>query len=109
MYKIQFATENLYWFNRPVFVVLVQNLYISRDSDSTSLTSNDATETESASDLGLCVVCQTSPVERALLPCRHTCICNGCFSLMVNCPLCRSFITSSFGVTSSSVQSGPRE
>lgn len=28
----------------------------------------------------LCVVCQFYPLSRALLPCRHTCVCAGCFN-----------------------------
>jgi len=91
-----------------VFVALMQNLYVSRDSDSTSSTL-DYGDMQSISDLGLCVVCQVSPVERALLPCRHACICNGCFAVLLNCPLCRTFITSSFDVTSSSVQGRPND
>lgn len=37
----------------------------------------------------LCVVCQYYPLSRALLPCRHTCICASCFGKLDTCPLCR--------------------
>ncbi|XP_075223195.1 cell growth regulator with RING finger domain protein 1-like isoform X2 [Lycorma delicatula] len=44
----------------------------------------------------LCVVCQYFPLSRALLPCRHTCICASCFSKLDTCPMCRSPIKSYF-------------
>lgn len=44
----------------------------------------------------LCVVCHYFPLSRALLPCRHTCICAVCFSKLDRCPMCRSIITSYF-------------
>ncbi|XP_050294189.1 cell growth regulator with RING finger domain protein 1-like [Anthonomus grandis grandis] len=44
----------------------------------------------------LCVVCQTFPLSRALLPCRHTCICASCFNKLQKCPMCRSRIKSYF-------------
>ncbi|KAJ8881677.1 hypothetical protein PR048_018163 [Dryococelus australis] len=44
----------------------------------------------------LCVVCQYFPVSRALLPCRHTCVCASCFSKMDRCPMCRGPIRSYF-------------
>lgn len=44
----------------------------------------------------LCVVCQYFPLSRALLPCRHTCICASCFCKLDRCPMCRSPIKSYF-------------
>ncbi|KAF6216748.1 hypothetical protein GE061_001097 [Apolygus lucorum] len=44
----------------------------------------------------LCVVCQYYPLSRALLPCRHTCICASCFNKLDTCPMCRSPIKSYF-------------
>lgn len=44
----------------------------------------------------LCVVCQFFPLSRALLPCRHTCICASCFEKLDRCPMCRSPIKSYF-------------
>ncbi|XP_044017220.1 cell growth regulator with RING finger domain protein 1-like isoform X2 [Aphidius gifuensis] len=44
----------------------------------------------------LCVVCQYFPLSRALLPCRHTCICASCFGKLDRCPMCRSPIKSYF-------------
>nr|CAD7432513.1 unnamed protein product [Timema monikensis] len=46
----------------------------------------------------LCVVCQYFPLSRALLPCRHTCICASCFIKVDRCPMCRSPIRSYFCV-----------
>lgn len=46
----------------------------------------------------LCVVCQYYPLSRALLPCRHTCICASCFGKLEMCPMCRSPIKSYFCV-----------
>uniref|UniRef100_A0A224XTI1 Putative cell growth regulator with ring finger domain protein 1-like isoform 1 n=1 Tax=Panstrongylus lignarius TaxID=156445 RepID=A0A224XTI1_9HEMI len=48
----------------------------------------------------LCVVCQYFPLSRALLPCRHTCICAVCFSKLDTCPMCRSPISSYFCIRS---------
>uniref|UniRef100_A0A182UQ65 RING-type domain-containing protein n=1 Tax=Anopheles merus TaxID=30066 RepID=A0A182UQ65_ANOME len=44
----------------------------------------------------LCVVCHYFPLSRALLPCRHTCICAVCFSKLDRCPMCRATISSYF-------------
>ncbi|XP_017784171.1 PREDICTED: cell growth regulator with RING finger domain protein 1-like isoform X1 [Nicrophorus vespilloides] len=44
----------------------------------------------------LCVVCQYFPLSRALLPCRHTCICASCFDKLDRCPMCRGSIKSYF-------------
>ncbi|CAO1312458.1 unnamed protein product [Diamesa tonsa] len=44
----------------------------------------------------LCVVCHYFPLSRALLPCRHTCICAVCFSKLDRCPMCRAPINSYF-------------
>lgn len=44
----------------------------------------------------LCVVCQYFPLSRALLPCRHTCICASCFDKLERCPMCRGPIKSYF-------------
>lgn len=48
----------------------------------------------------LCVVCRFYPLSRALLPCRHTCICAICFAKLDRCPICRSPITSYFCIRS---------
>lgn len=45
-----------------------------------------------------CVICQDEPVSRALLPCRHACVCGECYNLIDKCPLCRSYITSFFEI-----------
>ena len=43
-----------------------------------------------------CVICQDLPISRALLPCRHACVCGECYDLIDKCPLCRGFINSFF-------------
>ncbi|XP_012944875.1 uncharacterized protein LOC101860534 [Aplysia californica] len=43
-----------------------------------------------------CVVCQTRRVRCVLLPCRHACVCLGCFKLLDKCPLCRGGLESYF-------------
>lgn len=45
-----------------------------------------------------CVVCQNARVNRVLLPCRHTCVCDGCVLHFQRCPICRAFITESFSL-----------
>jgi len=37
-----------------------------------------------------CVVCWSEFKEIMLLPCRHFCVCNACFSKLDRCPVCRS-------------------
>ncbi|XP_069117081.1 cell growth regulator with RING finger domain protein 1-like isoform X1 [Argopecten irradians] len=45
-----------------------------------------------------CIVCQTELVAFALLPCRHTCVCQSCFRQLDRCPMCRGYIESYFRV-----------
>lgn len=56
----------------------------------------DAPE-ESSKD---CVVCQNGPVNWVLLPCRHTCLCDGCVRHFQRCPMCRQFVRESFALRS---------
>ncbi|CAB3248748.1 unnamed protein product [Arctia plantaginis] len=44
----------------------------------------------------LCCVCASQPLSRALLPCRHACLCASCLPKLDKCPICRSVITSYF-------------
>ncbi|CAH2241703.1 cell growth regulator with RING finger domain protein 1-like [Pararge aegeria] len=44
----------------------------------------------------LCCVCASAPLSRALLPCRHACLCARCLPKLDKCPICRSVITSYF-------------
>ncbi|GLV40218.1 Mahogunin ring finger 1 [Carabus blaptoides fortunei] len=69
------------------------------------LCENDTSATDDDGDSGsvwkhaseqLCVVCQYFPLSRALLPCRHTCICASCFDKLDRCPMCRGPIKSYF-------------
>uniref|UniRef100_A0A8C6TKW7 Cell growth regulator with ring finger domain 1 n=1 Tax=Neogobius melanostomus TaxID=47308 RepID=A0A8C6TKW7_9GOBI len=43
-----------------------------------------------------CVVCQNARVNKVLLPCRHTCVCESCVLHLQHCPVCRAFIMESF-------------
>lgn len=63
-------------------VLNLQDLYVSTDYSS----ENDS--------LPYCVICQDEPITKALLPCRHACVCGTCFSKIDLCPLCRSSIQS---------------
>ncbi|KAG9344726.1 hypothetical protein JZ751_010413 [Albula glossodonta] len=62
-------------------------------------------ESEETEELGAgfipgtgCVVCQNAPVNRVLLPCRHTCLCDGCVARFQHCPMCRAFVLESFAL-----------
>lgn len=48
-----------------------------------------------------CVVCQNARVNKVLLPCRHTCVCDSCVLHLQHCPVCRAFIMESFTLTPS--------
>jgi len=87
------------------FVDFLQQLYLatgnamtSYDDDSAALdtafcqsnqsnppgsTSANGVRAALLSEEQLCVVCQFFPLSRALLPCRHTCVCAGCFNRWV--------------------------
>jgi len=43
-----------------------------------------------------CSVCQVLPVSRAIIPCRHLCLCARCFTKVDTCPICRGFISCYF-------------
>ncbi|NXG02539.1 CGRF1 protein, partial [Sakesphorus luctuosus] len=51
-----------------------------------------------------CVVCQNGPVNWVLLPCRHTCLCDGCVRYFQQCPVCRQFVQESFPLCSKKEQ-----
>jgi hypothetical protein len=70
----------------------------SADNDGNNDTDTDTRDTAASASMQ-CTVCQAAPIERALLPCRHTCVCTGCCAVLLNCPMCRAFITSSFEFT----------
>ncbi|KAG7220750.1 hypothetical protein INR49_031993 [Caranx melampygus] len=46
-----------------------------------------------------CVVCQNAAVNKVLLPCRHTCVCDNCVTHLQHCPICRAFVLESFALT----------
>jgi len=45
-----------------------------------------------------CIICRSSAVTHALLPCRHTCLCGQCLQRIDRCPVCRTPFTSFFRV-----------
>ncbi|XP_061038566.1 cell growth regulator with RING finger domain protein 1 isoform X2 [Eubalaena glacialis] len=51
-----------------------------------------------------CVVCQNGTVNWVLLPCRHTCLCDGCVKYFQQCPMCRQFVRESFALCSQKEQ-----
>ncbi|XP_059551538.1 cell growth regulator with RING finger domain protein 1 isoform X2 [Myotis daubentonii] len=51
-----------------------------------------------------CVVCQNGTVNWVLLPCRHTCLCDGCVRYFQRCPMCRQFVQESFALRSQKEQ-----
>ncbi|XP_061211875.1 cell growth regulator with RING finger domain protein 1 isoform X2 [Neopsephotus bourkii] len=51
-----------------------------------------------------CVVCQNGTVNWVLLPCRHTCLCDGCIKYFQQCPMCRQFVQESFPLCSEAEQ-----
>ncbi|XP_005873656.1 PREDICTED: cell growth regulator with RING finger domain protein 1 isoform X2 [Myotis brandtii] len=51
-----------------------------------------------------CVVCQNGTVNWVLLPCRHTCLCDGCVRYFQRCPMCRQFVQESFALHSQKEQ-----
>lgn len=51
-----------------------------------------------------CVVCQNGTVNWVLLPCRHTCLCDGCVRYFHRCPMCRQFVQESFALRSQKEQ-----
>ena len=44
----------------------------------------------SASDDSTCVACMSAVKDIILLPCRHVCLCGGCFESITKCPVCRA-------------------
>ncbi|CAK1583993.1 unnamed protein product [Parnassius mnemosyne] len=49
-----------------------------------------------ARECAQCCVCAAAPLSRALLPCRHACLCARCLPKLDKCPICRSAISSYF-------------
>ncbi|NXB19531.1 CGRF1 protein, partial [Rhagologus leucostigma] len=100
----------------------LKQLFMSANSPAPS--SSDTFPGESSTDTGLlekaglagdepelqeenskdCVVCQNGPVNWVLLPCRHTCLCDGCIKYFQQCPMCRQFVQESFPLCSKKEQ-----
>lgn len=79
----------------------LEALYTQSTTTSTreSTMPEDNTEEDEEEDIPLeeaCVVCQSKRTTRALLPCRHVCVCDSCCSRLDNCPMCRTRILAYF-------------
>ena len=69
-------------------VTILQQFYVNEDGRTDD-------DDNGGGGNNVCVVCQESPVTRAMLPCRHACTCRKCFvRLMDRCPMCRAQVTS---------------
>lgn len=66
--------------------------------ETTSMCDKDDVSVWAVAGEQLCVVCQYFPLSRALLPCRHTCVCSVCFEKLDRCPMCRSPFNSYFTI-----------
>ncbi|XP_014280051.1 cell growth regulator with RING finger domain protein 1 isoform X2 [Halyomorpha halys] len=78
----------------------LKQLYLASDDPENVNLENDLNFVEREKSKQLCVVCLNLPLSRALLPCRHTCVCGSCFDRLKSCPLCRSPIRSYFCIRS---------
>ncbi|XP_060805096.1 cell growth regulator with RING finger domain protein 1 [Amyelois transitella] len=56
-----------------------------------------------------CCVCAARPLSRALLPCRHACLCADCLYKLHKCPICRSPITSYFSIRNEEEEMDPKQ
>ncbi|XP_041269098.1 cell growth regulator with RING finger domain protein 1 [Onychostruthus taczanowskii] len=105
------------------YLLLAQGQYhdlkqLFMSANSPALSPSDTFPGESSTDRGLaggepelqeenskdCVVCQNGPVNWVLLPCRHTCLCDGCIRYFQQCPMCRQFVQESFPLCSKKEQ-----
>ncbi|XP_060081209.1 uncharacterized protein LOC132560562 [Ylistrum balloti] len=69
---------------------MCQDILLSKESNPGQQLSGDQVEE--------CIVCQADLVAFALLPCRHTCVCQSCFTQIDRCPMCRGYIESYFRI-----------
>ena len=87
------------------FVLLLQQLYVATtdkpEADAGDLVEPVNNGSEEPDD---CIICQTASISRALLPCRHACVCDLCFQRLDKCPMCRSAIVSYFRLSGSTYE-----
>ncbi|CAH1393378.1 unnamed protein product [Nezara viridula] len=74
----------------------LKQLYLANDDPENVNMEKDLNRLGRERSQHICVVCLNLPISRALLPCRHTCVCGSCFNRLKCCPLCRSPIRSYF-------------
>ena len=65
-------------------------------NDASDEMSNSSSENDLGSSFPECIICQTRRQSRALLPCRHSCVCHVCLKQLTRCPMCRADIESYF-------------
>lgn len=63
-----------------------RNIYLAEDVYGTDQDDPNSSEE--------CVICLCEDREITLLPCRHLCVCEDCFTQISKCPICRKHITS---------------
>ena len=86
-----------------LFVFLLQRMFeagvepLHMDNSSSRQQQQSDSNTSSLQQQ-LCIVCQTHPVTRTILPCKHACLCKICYLKIKDdiCPICRSPIHSFF-------------
>ena len=95
-----------------LFILLSQKLFVVESDDPLEMQSSSSTQRTATSSAGVenstissnqltnavCIICQTVPVTRAFLPCRHACACGLCCQQLSYCPMCRALIQSYFVV-----------
>ncbi|XP_041969508.1 cell growth regulator with RING finger domain protein 1-like [Aricia agestis] len=74
----------------------LKQLYVSGEAGSEAESGAECGGSPELSGAALCCVCAAAPLSRALLPCRHACLCARCLPKLDKCPICRSAINSYF-------------
>ncbi|KAG1668699.1 Cell growth regulator with RING finger domain protein 1 [Nymphon striatum] len=86
----------------------LKNLYVENTSSPDDKKHEQSDQSPNSFDYSPpdCIICQSKQISLALLPCRHTCVCESCFmKLEDRCPMCRSKITSYFRISNDETSS----
>lgn len=92
-------TERRQYYSDSPFQQLNSGNLSSDITDTTGTTNNHGNAEETLNgheDIDSCCVCQDAEMTIVLLPCRHGCVCSGCFVKLDKCPVCRDVFTSYF-------------
>ncbi|GBP24431.1 Cell growth regulator with RING finger domain protein 1 [Eumeta japonica] len=76
----------------------LKQLYVSGECPEDEENDEAAGTDEYGEPAALCCVCTARPLSRALLPCRHACLCSACLPKLDKCPICRCIIHSYFSI-----------